>query len=738
MSQHLLALLWVFTVWGRVSEGGEVLAFRAMFVSYDATNAQGPPAAGMPATGQLAALDAMMRRYRDEGFNVMMWFNTGELSGIDGSHALIRHKQFPEARELTPEANEKKIGELKWLFAQAKRYGMRNFLYFNLLQYTPAFARAHGLDKPLPVSPTVHPFQHGGYGGSAQRTNLGVRTDLTRAYTEAVFREFVETYDDLDGFYGCMGETVPGKRSSFFREAIAPALKSARRHLPIIVHQWQVPLPDYLEDIAPREAYDNTWLGYHAYNSEQITDAQPYPGLVMWARTTGLPTVAALYPANIKHFPFNSPRLAFEITREMKRIPNFQGFMFWNFPGPELAGIFQRALGYYASRGEAYSDAPWIELLAGQFGDRTAGEHFLKAYNISGAIVPETCALVYNGSDFFPRELAMPYEYFNGAWSRPWQTSPARSGLIPVDGYAQYVAQNPEHYKDRDGSDWTRPPYKQEVVWGSEGGSLYDVTPIAHMKKVRRMGEECLREAREGLKSVRKNRDQAQRVTDFMEGYALFARYYERKVAAATSALVYRYGKRPADKADAEKLADEALESYIQAANFYMKRLEGAPELMGRKPEFAARIETEKKERRNLPTLFQWPSGGSAGDRVGAGIYPALDLRSWPGLEKVVGRESIGDPIFGFGPMSREELEKRLPELNPIDNLRPLAEAGVRILLLHGDNDRTVPLEPNSGEAQRRYRTLGGCIEVQTLKGLGHTPGAGFYDSAIVVKMLTE
>lgn len=594
---------------------GETLEFRAVFSSYDGTNAQGAPPAGTPATGQLAALDKMMQGYRDDGFNVMMWFNSGELSGIDGSHALVRHKQFPEARELAPEENEKRISELKWLFAQAKRYGMKNFLYFNLLQYTPAFARAHGLDKPLPISPTVHPFQHGGYGGNAQRTNLGVRNELTRAYTEAVFREFVEIYDDLDGFYGCMGEAVPGKRSSLFKEAIVPALKSSARRPLIIAHQWQVPLQDYLEDIAPKEIYDNTWLGFHAYNSEQITDAQPYPGLVMWACVTGLPTVSALYPANIKHFPFNSPRLAYEITQEMKRIPNFKGFMFWNFPGPELAGLFQKALGHYASHGEAYSDEPWIKLLTEQYGDRAAAAHFLKAYNISGYIIPETCALVYNGSDFFPRELAIPYEYLNGTWSRPWQTSPARAGLIPMDGYAMYVAQNPDYYKDRDGSDWTKPPYKQEVVWGSEGGSLFDVLPPAHMKKVRQMGEECLKEAEEGLKTVKQNREQAERTRDFMQAYALFTRYYERKVAAATSALVYRYGRRPADKADAGKLADEALSSYIEAATFYMEHLEGAPELQGRKLEFPARIEKEKQERRNLATLFKWPLEGASSPR---------------------------------------------------------------------------------------------------------------------------
>ena len=124
-------------------------------------------------------------------------------------------------------------------------------------------------------------------------------------------------------------------------------------------------------------------------------------------------------------------------------------------------------------------------------------------------------------------------------------------------------------------------------------------------------------------------------------------------------------------------------------------------------------------------------------DRI-AGTCPALDLRSWPGLDKVVGPESIGDPTFGFGKMPLEELQKRLPELNPIDNLKPLADAGVKIFLVHGDEDTTVPLAPNSGEAQRRYRALGGDIEVIPVKGLGHSPGPGLYDSQKLLDFLMQ
>ena len=87
--------------------------------------------------------------------------------------------------------------------------------------------------------------------------------------------------------------------------------------------------------------------------------------------------------------------------------------------------------------------------------------------------------------------------------------------------------------------------------------------------------------------------------------------------------------------------------------------------------------------------------------------------------------------------MTLEEFKKQLPKLNPIDNLKPLADAKVKILHLHGDKDHTVEIAPNSIEAMRRYHDFGGEMELVTLP-LGHQPGAGFYDSQKALDFLTE
>ncbi len=124
---------------------------------------------------------------------------------------------------------------------------------------------------------------------------------------------------------------------------------------------------------------------------------------------------------------------------------------------------------------------------------------------------------------------------------------------------------------------------------------------------------------------------------------------------------------------------------------------------------------------------YAWASRYPASvDRI-LGIYPATDLRSWPGLA----RAARGSPWLDPAPydMTPAELEARLPEVNPIELLAPLAQHQVKIFHLHGDSDATVPHEPNSLELARRYRALGGEIELDIIAGEGHTPGPKFYES---------
>jgi pimeloyl-ACP methyl ester carboxylesterase len=122
-----------------------------------------------------------------------------------------------------------------------------------------------------------------------------------------------------------------------------------------------------------------------------------------------------------------------------------------------------------------------------------------------------------------------------------------------------------------------------------------------------------------------------------------------------------------------------------------------------------------------------------------AGMCPATDFRTYPGLPNVVAGPAKG---LGYG-LSLEELDRRAGEFNPVENLAPLAKAGAKILHLHGDKDTLVPTRANSVELARRYREVGGDAEIILLKDLGASransrghDGPELYDSAALLKFL--
>ena len=109
-----------------------------------------------------------------------------------------------------------------------------------------------------------------------------------------------------------------------------------------------------------------------------------------------------------------------------------------------------------------------------------------------------------------------------------------------------------------------------------------------------------------------------------------------------------------------------------------------------------------------------------------AGIYPVCDLAVWPGLEKA------SEPYE----MMPETLQAHLACHNPVQRLAPLAAAKVPILHLHGDHDTAVPLDLHTGELARRYRELGGPIEVIVVPGAEHEEISAFFESERIVEFM--
>jgi pimeloyl-ACP methyl ester carboxylesterase len=102
-----------------------------------------------------------------------------------------------------------------------------------------------------------------------------------------------------------------------------------------------------------------------------------------------------------------------------------------------------------------------------------------------------------------------------------------------------------------------------------------------------------------------------------------------------------------------------------------------------------------------------------------AGIYPVIDFRTYPGLEKAA-------PAYE---LSAKELDDRAGEFNPIERVASLAKARVPAFFIHGDIDTVVPLKENSAEFLRRYEREGAGAQVKLVvaKDQGHNFWQGFF-----------
>ena len=163
----------------------------------------------------------------------------------------------------------------------------------------------------------------------------------------------------------------------------------------------------------------------------------------------------------------------------------------------------------------------------------------------------------------------------------------------------------------------------------------------------------------------------------------------------------------------------------------------GSPD--GRKLFSALYVElTEKRGFSKKPVLLGRSRGGlmtlswaaENADKVAgfAGVYPVCNIASYPGLSKA-------SPAYHLKP---EELTAQLAKHNPIDRLAPLAKAKVPLFAIHGDVDKVVPLEANSGEMKKRYQALGGEMQLVIPAGQGHNMWPRFFQCQELVDFVIK
>lgn len=134
-------------------------------------------------------------------------------------------------------------------------------------------------------------------------------------------------------------------------------------------------------------------------------------------------------------------------------------------------------------------------------------------------------------------------------------------------------------------------------------------------------------------------------------------------------------------------------------------------------------------------SAYRWAAENPDKVAVIYGDAPVCDFKSWPG-GKGVGPGSPPDweccqRAYGF----KAEADALAYTRNPVDNLAPLARAGVALIHVVGDADEVVPVSENTAILEQRYRALGGTIEVIHKPGIGHHPH-GLEDPAPVVDFI--
>lgn len=119
-------------------------------------------------------------------------------------------------------------------------------------------------------------------------------------------------------------------------------------------------------------------------------------------------------------------------------------------------------------------------------------------------------------------------------------------------------------------------------------------------------------------------------------------------------------------------------------------------------------------------------------ERVAAigGIYPVYDFTTYPGTNKASTAYS----------MTPEQLLAKQETLNPIKRAGELAAARIPICIIHGTDDKIVPIEPNSAALEAAYQQAGAGQLIKLIKaeGQGHSFWDGFFNCQELVDFLIE
>lgn len=119
-------------------------------------------------------------------------------------------------------------------------------------------------------------------------------------------------------------------------------------------------------------------------------------------------------------------------------------------------------------------------------------------------------------------------------------------------------------------------------------------------------------------------------------------------------------------------------------------------------------------------------------DRVAGigGIYPVYDYTTYPGVKRA-------ETAYG---LTAEQLTAQQAKLNPIKRASELAQAKIPVFIIHGTDDKVVPIKQNSAALEQAYKEAGASDLIQVLRaeGQGHSFWPGFFTCQELVDFLIK
>jgi alpha-beta hydrolase superfamily lysophospholipase len=131
---------------------------------------------------------------------------------------------------------------------------------------------------------------------------------------------------------------------------------------------------------------------------------------------------------------------------------------------------------------------------------------------------------------------------------------------------------------------------------------------------------------------------------------------------------------------------------------------------------------------------FDWVAEHPGDIQCMAGIYPVLNLASWPPGDSPLLRQVA----TAYGYTSLSEFQEQRCQLSPLSHAGPLVKAKIPIFILHGDSDRIVPVRENSQPFVNAYAALGGSAQLIIVPGKGHEEVDEYFKSDRLLQFLLD